>query len=741
MKKVGRVLFFLAILNQFVIPENVLGQNLALHKNYVISPAPNYNIRTKAAIDTTLTDGKYSKGTYFWSQPTTLGWVKIPEVKITIDLGSVSRISAVTFNTCQKVDSPFNVRYPNHIFIFLSNDNNHYQYAGDAINDPGNLPGPYQIKNFELGSINQLARYITLCVVPNGHLLFCDEISVIKGDLIRGPLSSVFDIGRLDETVDSLISSNFYRNYLLRQNNSVMGRAEGNIQKRFLNNISELNDSKISPKKLLEIDSLINAAHFETLKKQFKNAFTIEKVAPWDSITPFYDPKSSDDDLSYQFVLPSGGRQYGAFTITNLSKTHQNFTFKTSFSGSYTSLNLFNAYFVQSLNYRFIPDALIPVTDAGISVDPGKSALLFFKFNVSIGGQTNASIEVNAGSQIKKLYLQIDAIHVNNADNCMLNANVWFNNNHPMLADRQSEAFTDLKDHHINTILIGPGYLSPLNKPDFLNLPDFLSKCQYAKKLLISTDFSSLKVRQPDEKILFMSAKWKIDFIEWYKSMLNVINKNGFSSSAVYFYPYDEINVQNVADFINFAEWAKKAVPNFKLFATLTNIIIPHKNEFSELIRLLDIAQISTVDPIVLPELPAKHGEIWVYENNENSTSESPYSHYRLMSWDAYLKDVTGIGFWSYTGDPRKKFITDPFRNISMDYGVVYDGPGRSIISSRRWEAFSLGIEDYQILCLYGQKFGRDNSKKLVRQVLANRDNIYLADEIRDQMMKSLIQK
>ncbi|MGN6296364.1 MAG: hypothetical protein ACTHM7_06250 [Ginsengibacter sp.] len=707
----------------------------------MISPAPNYNIRTKTAIDTTLTDGKYSKGTYFWSQPTTLGWVKMPRVKITIDLGNVSKIGAVTFNTCQRVDSLFNVRYPDHIFIFLSKDNSHYWYAGDAVEESGNLPGPYQIKNFELSSINQQARYVTLSVIPNDHLLFCDEISVIKGDLIRGPLSSVFDIGRLDATIDSLISSNFYRNYLLLQNNSARDRAEGHIQQRVLNNISELNDSKISSKKLSEIDSLINTAHFETLRKQFKNAFIIEKVVPWDSITPFYDPKSSHDDLNYQFFLPSGGRQYGAFTITNLSKTRQNFTFKTSFSGSHISLNLFNAYFVPSLNYRLIPDALIPVTDAGISIDRGKSALLFFKLNVSIGGQTNASIEVNAGSQINKLYLQINAMDINNADNCILNANVWFNNHHPMLADRQSEAFTDLKNHHINTILVGPGYLSPLNKPDFLNLPDFLSNCQYAKKLLISTNFSSLKVRQPDEKILFMSAEWKTEFIEWYNSLLNVINKGGFSSSAVYFYPYDEVNVQNVADFINFAEWAKNAVPNFKLFATLTSSIIPHKKEFNELMGLLDIAQIGTFDPIVLPELPVKHGEIWVYENNGNSTSESPYSHYRLMSWDAYFNNVSGIGFWSYTGDPRKKFITDPFTNINMDYGVVYDGPGRSIISSRRWEAFSLGLEDYQILCLYGNKFGRDNSKKLVRQVLANRDNIYLADEIRDQMMKSLIRK
>ena len=741
MKKVGKTLFFLIVFNQIIIPENGLAQNLALHKNYVISPAPNYNIRTKTAIDTILTDGKYSKGTYFWSQPTTLGWVKMPRVKITIDLGNVSKIGAVTFNTCQRVDSLFNVRYPDHIFIFLSKDNSHYWYAGDAVEHLGNLPGPYQIKNFELSSINQQARYVTLSVIPNSHLLFCDEISVIKGDLTNRQPSNVFDIGQMDKKVDSIISSNFYRNNLLRQNKSAVHETTGNLQLRFLNNISQLNDKEINSKKLLDVESLTRDAHLEILKKQFKSPFIIGKVMPWDSITPFFSPKSAQKDLNYQFLIPGAGRLYGAFTITNLNKTSEKFTFKTSFSGRSISLNLFNAYFVQSSNYKFIPDALIPVTDDGISIDPGMSALLLFKLNADGNGQTNASIEVRAGSQIKTIYLKVDAIDLNTVNDCILNANVWFNNYHPMIADRQSAAFGDLKNHHINTMLIGPGYLSPLNQPNFSNLSDYLSNCQYAKKLLVSTNFSSLKVRQPDEKILFMSAEWKTDFIEWYNNLLSVINESGFPSSAVYFYPYDEVNIQNVADFINFAEWAKKAVPNFKLFASLTSSIIPHKKEFNELMGLLDIAQIGTFDPIILPELPDKHGEIWIYENTGNSTSESPYSHYRLMSWDAYLNDVSGIGFWSYTGDPRKKSITDPFTNINMDYGVVYDGPHKSIISSRRWEAFSLGIEDYQILCMYGKKFGLENSKKLVRQVLANRDNIYLADEIRNQMMKSLIQK
>ena len=224
MKWLRKSIFGLFVLIQIIISKSGMAQDVALHKNYIIFPTPNSTIRTKAALDTALTDGKYSTGPHFWYQTTTLGWVKIPRVRITIDLGKSNIISAVIFNTFQNLDSVFNVREPEHIFIFLSKDNIQYWYAGNAECVSENSADPSQIKHCELRSINQDARYIALSVVPNGHFLFCDEISVIKGDSIKESSSNIFDVRFMDQTVDSLISVNFHRNNLLVLNNSLLNK-------------------------------------------------------------------------------------------------------------------------------------------------------------------------------------------------------------------------------------------------------------------------------------------------------------------------------------------------------------------------------------------------------------------------------------------------------------------------------------------------------------------------------------
>jgi len=720
--------------------KEVYAQDIALHKKYVLSPLPNYSKRTSGAIDTTLTDGIYSHGTYFWSQPTTLGWVKTPGVKITLDLGRVNTISGVTFNTCRRVDSLFNVRYPDHIFIFLSNDNVTWWYAGDAAIDSGNRPGPYQIKKFILNSINQTARYISLSVVPNGFFVLCDEITVMQGNSVNSHHNNPFDSTMMNEIVDSLISINFYKNHLLRLNNYALKSASADSRKKLVRNISKLTSNQISLKNLKSVDSITKAIYLKKLRQQFKTGFIIEKVSPWDSIPDFYVPTRDQMDLKYQFLIPNGGRQYGAFIITNLTTVRENFSFNSVLSSDVT-INLFDAIFVPASNYKFIPDALIPIPQKGISVDAGNSVLLIFQLCANAPGDIKSSLSISSSNILKKISIEAHVPDFKNYNKYYLNTNVWFNNYHPMVVDRQVTAFTDLKNHHINTMIIGPGYLSPLNIPDFPNLPGFLSYCKYATNLLISTDFSNIKLRQPEDNVPFMSDAWKIDFVKWYKSLLAIIKNNGFSISNTYFYPYDEVRGGNVYDYINFARWAKSFVPDLKLYATLTSSIIGKRKQFDELLRLLDIAQIGTSDPIVLPKLPYEHPEIWVYENNGNSRSQSPYSHYRLMAWDAFINNITGIGFWSYTGDARKKFVSDPFTDIDMDYGVIYDGPRESIISSRRWEAFSLGIEDYQILDLFANKYGRPRAIVLAKEVVSHPSNVEVADEIRNKMILFLEKK
>src|SRR6185312_17224690 len=277
--------------------------------------------------------------------------------------------------------------------------------------------------------------------------------------------------------------------------------------------------------------SVTKAIHLKKLREHFITSFIIEKLSPWDSIPAIYLPKSDQKDLNYKFVIPNSGRQYGAFILTNLTTLPENFSFKSTLTNDIVSFNLFNAFFVPASNYKFVPDALIPIDKKGITVNARMSILLIFEINASVPGDTKCSITITSPNKIKKAFIEIHVAGLQNFNNFYLNTNVWFNNYHPMVVDRQTAAFNDLKNHHINTMIIGPGYLSPLDNPHFPNLPGFLSYCTYAKNLLISTDFSNIKVRQPNDDVPFMSEHWKSDFIKWYESLLVIIKNNGFSVS------------------------------------------------------------------------------------------------------------------------------------------------------------------------------------------------------------------
>ncbi|MGN6802247.1 MAG: hypothetical protein ACTHJN_10090 [Ginsengibacter sp.] len=687
--------FCLTILFLLIGCVSLKSQDLALNKKYSLFPLPNFS--NKPEVYSVLTDGKYWKGSYFWTRPTTVGWEKRPQVTITVDLGKTEPIGSVSFNTSQEVDCNFVIHYPDHIFIFLSDDNVHFSYVGDASYGFKNISGSYAIHKFTMDAIDAKARYVKYVIIPRGFFVFCDEITIEKNARNIERKYTLLT-NTVDSVVDSLIALNFNNKYI----------------------------SHIKP---------------ILAKNSYKSGFIHTRfISPWDSSGPYALMDTNyDRHNSLHFVVPEGGTLYAAFKIVNSTNSKELFDIKSSLK--YTkvdSLDLFNGVFVPGPGYITIPDALVPLDGSPITVLNGNQKVFLVKLKAIKTGIDTARILVHSGKYKKVLQLFIRTVHINNFNEFQLNTNVWFNDYHPMVLDRRENAFKDLNAHHINTLLIGPGYLSPFSKPSFPQLPAFLKEAHYAKKLLVATEFSNKIKREPNMNVPFMSDSWKQQFIYWYDSLLSVIKKAGFSISQVYYYPYDEVRGKNIRDFINFATWIKSSVPEVQLYATLTKSIIDSTQAFNELLPLFDIAEIGSGSPIVLPKLPKHSGEIWVYENNGRSRAASPYSFYRLMAWDAFVKDVTGIGFWSYTGDPRIKRVTDAFRDLNMDYGVVYDGPGKSIISSRRWEAFSLGIEDYQVLYLYGQNFGLSKAKALAKEVIGHPQNLMLADKIKDQMLLSL---
>ena len=217
--------------------------------------------------------------------------------------------------------------------------------------------------------------------------------------------------------------------------------------------------------------------------------------------------------------------------------------------------------------------------------------------------------------------------------------------------------------------------------------------------------------------------------------MVNLVRSNGFPDTHIYLYPYDEVRGADIHDFKIFAEWAKKTIAGINFYATLTN-----KEAIDSLSPLVAIAQIPG-DLDLFQQLPPHKSEIWIYSGSAPARSLSSYGFYRLMAWKAFANDIKGIGFWNYADEGNAKqlnLISDPLINVSSSYSVIYDSPGKEIISSRRWEAFRLGIEDYSILNAYAKRFGIVKAKTLAQQVLNNSQNTSEADIIRDEMIKAL---
>lgn len=717
---------------------NSLAQNLALHKNYTLSVSPNYPYAAPATDKTSLTDGIYTTGR-FWTQPTTVGW-QLQGVTVTIDLEKIEPISAITFNTVRSQD--VGISFPQNIFVFISRDNKNFNYVGDAADVPDNLPGGFQVKKFELNKIDQSARYITLTVVPQGQFLFCDEIEIIKAtntDIGTSQLNLI-PMQSLSRVVDSLKLPKHNRRILARsieklQNVSNANKIRLKVNNQFSTIRSELNNRIISGNNLLSIKEQIQRENAANLKERYNSAYILWKCNPWDTLTEFDEPNESFNMLRYQFVVEKNDVQYGSFVITNSNLSPQKFSFKISNNSSFNRIELYDVPFVPSSYYSLIPDPLVIIKDSE-TIDAGVSKMFIFKITGIKRGFTNSTITVSSRAKNTEINISthiLDLFYSNNIEN--LNVNVWAYFNSPMLKGHEKEVEQNLQEHHVNTLVIPPAFLPDMETKNYDKLVNYLSNFKNAKNILLFMDYSSAARKSGYKGGQYMSAEWKSNFILWYNNIIKSIHENCSLAAQVYLYPFDEVANRNIEDFTKLIVWVKETMPSIKFFATVNT-----QEGMDSILPLVDIAQ--TLPSNYGLKMPSSHqSEIWVYSGITPSRSLPPYQFYRLMAWDAFVNDYKGIGFWNYADERNGNalnLISDSLPNLAGSYSVIYNAPDGSIITSRRWEAFRLGIEDYSILKAYSKKYGIQRAKALAKQVVNTSEDLNLADTVRNKILMTL---
>lgn len=720
---------------------DVQAQDLALHKSYILSTSPNYKYSASSSDKTSLTDGAYTSGR-FWTQPTTVGW-QLQGVTITIDLDTIEPVGAITFNTVRS--AAVGISYPQNIFVFLSKDNKSFHYIGDVADTSSNLPGSTLVKKFELKKIDQYARYVTLTVVPEGQFIFCDEIEVIKSNN-KAVGNSPMDLIPNDSIMmvaDSLKSPKHNRRILMRDIGQLIESSNKNYKssgtnKQLSEMQTELSEKVISAISLSDIKKEIGRVNANVLENIYKQPFIVEESNPWDNLNKFRVPNESSDILHYHFVMQKENVQYGSFIITNSNVSAQKFTFKITDDTAINNIELYNVQYVPSSYYLLIPDPLLKIKDS-VKIDPGVSEMFIFKITGINEGAANSTITISSTGKSAQINIDSHILDVFDSGYAeRLNANVWAYFNSPMIKGHEKEAGADLQQHHINTMVIPPSVLPGMGMADDTDFVNYLANFKNAKNILLFMDYSSASRRRGYKEKQYMSPEWKNNFVLWYYRMIKLIHEHCSLNAQIYLYPYDEVVSKDFEDFKKLIIWAKKIIPGVKFYATLNT-----QESLNTFLSFVDVAQ--TLPYKYGLKIPASYQSgIWIYTGNTSSRSLPPYAFYRLMSWDAFERDYKGIGFWNYADERnggKLNLISDSLPNPMGSFSVIYNNPDGSIISSRRWEAFRLGIEDYAILKAYSKKYGVENTKAMVQQVLDHPDNLNLADSVRNKMITALIAK
>jgi hypothetical protein len=214
------------------------------------------------------------------------------------------------------------------------------------------------------------------------------------------------------------------------------------------------------------------------------------------------------------------------------------------------------------------------------------------------------------------------------------------------------------------------------------------------------------------------SNEWKTEpgrkkWQRWIKAWADHVQQDlGLAADRFWLHIYDEQGGAAVNDFIAARKLIEQVSPEVQDVTTVApwttfdeiKRMDPHVAVWSPLLsRLENEEELKFYQQTGKPVVP--------YVCNENKRAFDPYAFYRLFPWKIWHYQLHGCWIWTYLGG-------NAWNGRRWDGGVVYPGHGE-IITSRRWELFRDGLEDYLYLHLLRKRL--DAQAKIGTNVDATR--------------------
>ena len=377
-------------------------------------------------------------------------------------------------------------------------------------------------------------------------------------------------------------------------------------------------------------------------------------------------------------------------------------------------------------------DPLLPLINGAFEVAPGESRQLWIDVAAPSGitGRYTVRVRLEAvigGRPVSRL-LNIP-VHVWALAPPPLAPStvVWGYLDSPPIRGLSKAAAADMLAHGVTTAVL-PAADLPWPKPgapatgnsigDYRKFAEVMEALKRHRQYLFFLVFNSDSFNHTFwRQHLFLSDAWKALFTDWIKEWSARLKQSGIGYDAFALYPVDEPHKGAEQEaLIAVARLIKTADPRIRVYTTLVRPEVLS----DEMLKSVDIFQLNgpALTPSVVSKLKERGKQVWAYSAVGGGKAGNPASFYRAQAWEAFALGLSGFGFWAYADVGQSGTAWNDTDDVRPDYAVIYEGhPG--IISSKRWEAWREGVQDFALLSAALANARTETERKAIKTLAA----------------------
>ncbi len=631
-----------------------------------------------------------------WSDKQSVTWEDKNIAAIRFKLTNVTGKGDIRINLHSALAEYADMRLPRRVDVYLSEDNISYFWAGVIEVDKNRHFDRTSV--WLSGELHGTGHYAIVVVHADGRFISVDEITYTESS-------------------------------------AIMPRVSAGTQATNCSNIQScLEDSRYRLKSALRRGIAPVSGVSQTPQNYHKNLYIAEKE-PWGDLSKNLEVRGLADLYGL-----ANERETKCYELRHLGGGSANYSFRVVGESGDHAVRLSYLKPVIAADGQQVYDIIAPLPGVVKLDDHPYYVWIDVDFTTLHDGDSISINILDAENRVVSQLKYQANIYQPRTIKPPINAVNWAYANDPVVWRDDQTVLNDLVAHGVNVHVI-PWQLIPglaldgrIDEEQAARFNELLELYSDQGKVLLYMGWSG--PRRPNLVGKNRDKNTVERFHDWLRWVDLTLKNAGYAHDQWALYPIDEVRDDLFPVLLELAQIVKVHDKEIEIYANPTSgkASTPSVHYLDKLGDLIDIWQ---------PQFNYAVGEgrsffseesgrkFWIYKNPPSPPkSSSPWYDYRLMMWQSYGVGAHGVGFWAYN-DVSGRSNWDDFDGTRPDWSVVYERKDGSAYSSRRWEAFREGVEDFRLLQYAGV------AKTQLPDLAGSRQEEVL--QFRERLLKSLI--